>query len=225
MRLVTKRGVRMLASATVLAACFVARPAAADYDLQFAAGFGAGYLRKTPALTGEGASTTARDVPKGTVASRGGALTMLGGTFDMQLTFDDRWMLPLLGGNLSWAVGSYDRVASSLDGSVFTYRPHTAFRGDLYLVGFGRRWKHRRNMFSIAARTGFSRLAIDGSVAAGADAIPMRLVANTFLFQIEAEGCRRLDPERRICLQVAPRIYEHEAINGVTFGLRMEWGR
>lgn len=225
MRGTTKRVIRTLASAGAAAVCLLARPARADYDLQFAAGFGAGYLRKTPALDGPGVSTTARDVPKGTVASRGGSLMMLGGTFDMQLTIDDRWMLPLLGGNLSWAVGSYDRVASSLDGSSVTYRPHTAFRGDLYLVGFGRRWKHRRYMFSVAARTGFSRLAIDGSVAAGAESTQMRLVANTFLFQIEAEGCRRLDPERRICFQVAPRIYEHEAINGVTFGLRMEWGR
>lgn len=225
MRRETKLGLRTLTGATALAAILFARPAAADYDLQLSAGLGAGYLRKTPDLDTKAVSTLARDIAAGTVAARGGGIWMLGATVDMQLTFDDRWVLPLLGGTLAWGVGSYDRVASGLDGSIATFRPHTAFRGDLYFVGFGRRWKHRRFMYGVVARTGFSRLVMDGSVAAGADAIPLSMGANTFLFQIEAEGCRRLDPERRICLQVAPRIYEHEAINGVTFGLRVEWGR
>jgi hypothetical protein len=53
----------------------------------------------------------------------------------------------------------------------------------------------------------------------------MDLRAASFLVQAELEACRRLDPTTRLCLQVAPRIFDHELLNGVMFGLRMEWGR
>lgn len=215
---------RGVASALALASCLVARPAAADADLQLSIGLNAGYLRKIPSLGAGKVSTTARDIAAGDVAARGG-LWLLGGTVDLQLTLDDRWTVPLIGITGMWATGSSAPIGSSLDGSIARLRPDTAFRGDLLLLGVGRRWKHRRFMYGIAARTGVSWIGMDGDVAAGASRTPLDLTATTFLFTVEAEGCRRIDPEHRVCFQVAPRVYEHQFLNGVTFGLRLEWGR
>ena len=215
---------RGLAGALALASCLVAQDAAADVDLQVAVGLSTGYLRNIPSLGAGKVSTAARDIAAGDVAARGG-LWLLGGTVDLQLTIDDRWTMPLLGATGMWAVGQPAPVSTSFDGSIAHIRPRTAFRGDLLLLGVGRRWKHRRYMYGLAARTGISQIAMDGDVAAGTSRTSLDLSATTFLFTVEAEGCRRIDPEVRVCLQVAPRIYEHQFLNGVTFGLRMEWGR
>ena len=224
MKLARTRWWRGLASAFALASYLVTRPAAADADFQFAVGLNAGYLRKIPSLSADKVSTSARDIAAGDVRARGG-LWLLGGTVDLQLTIDDRWTVPLLGATAMWATGQAAPIGSSLDGSIAQLRPHTAFRGDVLLLGLGRRWKHRRFMYGIAARTGVSWISMDGDVAAGASRTALDLAATTFLFTVEAEGCRRLDPELRMCFQVVPRVYEHQFLNGVTFGLRMEWGR
>jgi hypothetical protein len=150
---------------------------------------------------------------------------MFGVGADVELTVDDRWKVPLVGGNAAWAVGSYDTVLTSFDGSIAHVRPWSTFRGDLLLPGIGRRWKHRRNMWAAAIRTGVSFATVDGAVAAGAESVPLDLSARTLLVQVELEACRRLDPTTRVCLQLVPRLYEHELLNGLTFGLRMEWGR
>ena len=213
-----------MASALALAGCFVARPAAADVDLQIALGMNAGYLRKIPSLGAGKVSTTARDIAAGDVRARGG-LWLMGGTVDVQLTIEDRWTVPLFGATVMWATGSAAPIASSFDGSIARIRPSTAVRGDVLFLGFGRRWKHRRFMYGVAARTGISGITMEGDVAAGASRTPLNLGAATFLFTVEAEGCRRIDPEHRVCFQVVPRVYEHQFLNGVTFGLRMEWGR
>ena len=224
MQLARTRWWRGLAGGVALASCLVARPASADVDLQIAAGLSAGYLRKIPSLSADKVSTTARDIAAGDVRARGG-LWLLGGTVDMQLTIDDRWTMPLLGATVMWATGEAAPIASSFDGSIARLRPDTTIRGDVLLLGVGRRWKHRRFMYGIAARTGISGISMHGDVAAGASRTPLNLDAATFLFTVEAEACRRLDPELRMCLQVVPRVYEHQFLNGVTFGLRMEWGR
>lgn len=224
MQLARTRWWRGLASALALASSLVARPAAADVDFQVAVGVNAGYLRKIPSLAADKVSTTARDIAAGDVRARGG-LWLLGGTVDLQLTVDDRWTVPLLGATGMWATGEAAPVSSSLDGSIARLRPHTAFRGDLLLPGIGRRWKHRRFMYGLAARTGISSISMDGDVAAGTSRTALDPSATTFLFTVEAEGCRRLDPELRMCFQVVPRVYEHQFLNGVTFGLRVEWGR
>lgn len=217
-------GRRRAAVLTVLGACFVSHDARADFDFQFATSVSGGWLRQTPSFASKPVSTNARDIGANDVKMRGG-LGMLGVGGDMELTLDDRWKVPLLGGVAWWAVGSYDTTVTSVDGSIARVRPWSTFRGDLLLPGIGRRWKHRRNMWAAAVRTGVSYASMGGTVAAGAEAAPLDLTAVTFLVQIELEGCRRLDPTTRVCLQVVPRLYEHELLNGVTFGLRMEWGR
>lgn len=155
----------------------------------------------------------------------GRSIGMLGVGADVDLTLDDRWKLPLFGGNVWWAVGPYDALMTSFDGSIARLRTWSTFRGDILLPGIGRRWKHRRNMWAAAVRSGISFTTMGGTVAAGTETVPLDLSAATFLVQVELEACRRLDPTTRVCLQVVPRLYEYELLNGVTFGVRMEWGR
>lgn len=185
---------------------------------------GGGWLRETPDLQSEGISLESRRLGEGTLRSRGG-IAMLGFGFDTELTIDDRWKVPLSGVNFWWATGRYDAVNTSFDGSIAHVQPWTGYRIDLLFPGFGRRIKLRRNMVSFAFRTGASRLRMDGTVAAGASENELALTRWTFLAQIEVEGCRRLDPTTRVCLQIVPRVYEHTLLNGLTVGIRMEWGR
>jgi len=203
----------------------ITRPAHADWDFQLGASMAGGWLRETPDFTTEKMSTTARDISEGTVRSRGG-LAMMGLGFDTDLIIDDRWKVPTLGGNAFWAIGSYSSLITSRDGSVVRLRPWTTWRGDILLPGIGRRWKHRRYMVEAALRTGVSWMQVAGSVAAGGDRVELtNTQAITFLLQAEIEGCRRLDPTTRVCLQIVPRLYEHGWLNGGTVGIRMEWGR
>jgi hypothetical protein len=198
--------------------------ARADFDFQFAANMNGGWLRQTPALASKSVSTVARDLREGNLKSRGG-LALMGLAADVELTLDDRWRGPLIGGAAYWTVGSQDTVVTGYDGSIARIRPSSAFRGDLLFPGIGHRWKHRRTMWGLAVRSGVSFLSMGGSVAAGAGSVELELSRATFLVQLEVEGCRRVDPTTRICLQVVPRVYEHELLNGLVFGLRMEFGR
>jgi hypothetical protein len=223
-KLTSRTGAGVTATLLVASVCLCSREARADVDFQFAAGMSGGWLRRTPAFTARDVETSARHIGEGAVRT-GPSLAMLGIGGDIELTIDDRWKLPLVGGNAWWTVGSYDTTVTSLDGSIAQVRPWSTFRGDVLLPGIGRRWKHRRNMWAAAVRSGLSFATMDGTVAAGVESVPLVLRATTFLVQVELEGCRRLDPTTRICLQVVPRLYEYELLNGLTFGLRMEWGQ
>ena len=204
--------------------CTCAHDARADFDFQLATSFSGGWYRRTPTLTAKEVTTGAREMGEGSIRT-GRSVAMLGIGADVDLTLDDRWKVPLIGGNAWWTVGSYDAVLTIFDGSIARLRPWSTFRGDVLLPGIGRRWKHRRTMWALAVRSGISFTTMGGTVAAGSEAFPLDLSAATFLVQVELEGCRRLDPTTRVCLQVVPRVYEYELLNGVTFGLRMEWGR
>lgn len=181
-------------------------------------------MRRTPTFSSKSLETNARVFGAGRVPTDR-SLALVGPSLDVELTLDDRWRVPIIGGATYWAAGSYDRVVTSLDGSIASVRPWSAFRADLLLPGIGRRWKHRRNMWGVSLRSGVSFMQMGGSVASAAESDALELSAATFVLQAEIEACRRLDPTTRICLQVAPRLYEHELMNGLTFGIRMEWGR
>jgi hypothetical protein len=200
------------------------REARADFDFQFATGLNGGWIRKTPALATPPLLTNARELGSGSIPMRGGLATV-GPYLDIALTLDDRWSIPLLGGAGYWSVGSYDAVVTSYEGSIVNVRPWSAFRGDLLLPGLGRRFKHRRYMWGAAMRMGLSYLSMGGSLADGAESVPLDLSATTFLVQAELEACRRLDPTTRVCLHVAPHVYDFSLLNGLTFGFRAEWGR
>jgi hypothetical protein len=177
-----------------------------------------------PTLTSSSASTAARDVEASKVPI-GGSVLSLGAGMDISALIDDRWTLPLLGIAAYGAVGSYDTIVTSADGSIAQVRPWTTYQIDILLPGLGYRVKKRRFMFSATLRTGAVALHTSGSVAGGGESIPIDLKGLSPLVQAELEACRRLDPIRRVCLQVAPRIYDFGFMNGATFGLRFEWGQ
>lgn len=208
------------------AACIAlsAKDAHADFDFQFATNVSGAWVRRSPAYTMEPLSTSAREMSERVLKSRR-PLAMLGVGLDLDLTIDDRWRIPLIGGQVWWPVGSYDASVTSIDGSIARLRPWTTFRADALLPGIGRRFKHRRFMWAATIRGGISFAAMDGDVAAAGTTEKLELSAATFLVQAELEGCRRLDPTTRVCLVVTPRLYEYELLNGITFGIRMEWGR
>jgi len=136
-----------------------------------------------------------------------------------------RWRVRRFGFGYVHGPGPYDAVITARDGSIVRMQPWTADSLDIYLPGVGYRMKRRRWMFGASLRTGASFLAMDGLVADGVEWAPVETKRVTFLLQAELEACRRLDPTTRVCLQVAPRIYDHTLLNGVMFGLRAEWGR
>lgn len=220
MRTRTVLAVVMLGAGTLL----VPKDARADFDFQLSMGTNARWMRATPALQAPQLTTPTRAIDAGDVPMRGGT-TMLGAYLDAAVTLDDRWVLPLLGGGYYHALGSYDAIITSRDGSIVRMQPWTADSVDIYLPGVGYRLKRRRWMFAAAIRTGASFFAMDGLLADGVQWTEMETKHVTFLLQAEIEACRRLDPTTRVCLQVAPRIYDHELLNGVMFGLRAEWGR
>ena len=200
------------------------KDARADFDFQLSMGTNARWMSATPAMAAPQLTTFTREIAAGDVPMRGG-MTMLGVYVDSAVTLDDRWVLPLFGGGYYRALGSYDAVISSRDGSIVRMQPWTTESLDIYLPGLGYRMKRRRWMFGAALRTGVTFLAMDGLLADGVDWAGLETKRTSFLLQGELEACRRLDPTTRFCLQVAPRIYDHSLLNGVMFGLRMEWGR
>ena len=208
----------------LVAAVLTSRPAHADWDLQVSTMVAGGWLRNMPSYVADEVDTSARRIRQSDVKARGG-LGMIGIGMDTELTIDDRWKVPILGATAWWTLGDYARQVSSDDGSIATLRPWTTSRMDVLLPGIGRRFKYRREMVSFAVRTGVSYTKMDGTVAAGPDTRSLDLMKVTPLLQAEIEGCRRLDPTTRVCLWVAPRIYEYGWFNGIAIGLRMEWGR
>jgi hypothetical protein len=206
------------------AIALAARPAHADLDFQVAAGAGVSWIRTMPTLKSERTSTAARELPEHQVPI-GGSVTALGGSFDLSLVASDRWFIPAAGFAAYGAIGNYPTVLTSIDGSIARIRPWTTYEIDILLPGIGYRIKRRRFMFSASVRTGVTSLHVDGSIAGGADQQAVSYVGFSPMVQAEIEACRRVDPVTRVCLQIAPRIYDFGIMNGATFGLRVEWGR
>ena len=209
-----------------VAVAILASAPAARADVDFAVGgtVGAAWMRSLPALTSASTMTAAREV-SGTRIPIGGALTWAGAGFELGASVDDRIVVPGIGIAAYGAVGSYDTIITSADGSIARVHPWTAYRLDILLPGIGYRWKHRRFMIQTSLRTGVSAMFMDGSIAGGASDAATSLSGFSAVLEVQLEACRRLDPVTRVCLQVAPRIYDFGFMNGGTLGLRVEWGR
>ena len=215
----------LLLSVGVLATSALhARPARADIEIQLAAAGGATWVRATPSLSSEALTTFSRNL-RASQVSGGASVVALGGFFDLGLSIDDRWVLPLVGLGGYGTVGNYDPIVTGVDGSIARLRPWTTTRADILLPGIGYRMKRRRFMFGAVLRTGASVYDVNGSVADGPYAYEVGFSTVRPMVQLEVEACRRLDPATRLCLQVSPRIYDGELLNGAIFGLRVEWGR
>lgn len=201
-----------------------AGPARAEVELQAAAIGGVALTRTLPTLETASTPASARDL-RGTKVAIGGSLVAAGGGVDLGFAVDDRLFLPGLGFAGYGAVGSYDTVLTSADGSIARARPWSMYRFDVLLPGVGYRMKARRFMFVASIRTGISGMFMGGSIASGADDTDVSLSGVSGILQVELEACRRLDPVTRICGQLAPRIYDFGFLNGATLGLRVEWGQ
>ena len=201
-----------------------ARAEGPDLDFELGLGGGVTLLRETPVLRTDELGLSARSLRPSDVATRGG-MTMAGGYGDIVLVADDRWAVPLLGLGLYTAVGPYDEVATSLDGSIASMRPWTQWRADVLLPGFGLRMKHRRLLLAAKLRTGVDLVFAQGSVASGAERVDFTATGASFLLVGEIEGCRRLDPVTRVCLTLAPRLYDFGVLTGATLGIRLAVGR
>jgi hypothetical protein len=201
-----------------------AEPARADVDFQLAGTTGAAWMRALPTLRSPALSTAARDVPDARIPV-GGSLTWMGAGLEIGMTIDAHVVVPGIGVAAYAAVGTYDTVMTSADGSIATVRPWSAYRMDMLLPGIGYRTKQRRWMFQADVRTGLSIMSMGGTITGGSSETATSLTAISAVLVAEVEACRRLDPVTRVCLQVAPRIYDFGFMNGGTLGLRVEWGR
>jgi hypothetical protein len=202
----------------------IATPAHADLDVQLGTAASVAWTRSVPTLKSESTSTAAREVGASKVPI-GGSLTAAGVVVDLGVTVDDRIFVPALGFGGYGAVGSYDTIVTSADGSIARARPWTTYQLDVLLPGIGYRMKHRRTMFVASVRTGISGMYMSGSISGAQGDTLTSLSGVSALLQVELEACRRLDPLTRVCAQVAPRIYDFGFMNGATFGVRVEWGR
>lgn len=207
----------------VVALALPAVARADDFEFQMASGIDVGAIQQTPSLAVTNSNAVGRETVRGRIPVPGG-FAFLGAHFDLALTVSDRWQFPLVGAAIYGALGSFDAVVTSYDGSIVRLRPWTAIKPEILLPGIGYRWKQRRNQFGVALRTGASFVKMGGSIAYGGEPVPLDLTAGSFMLQLEVEACRRLDPTTRVCVHVAPRIYDHEFINGGIIGIRMEWG-
>ena len=113
-----------------------------DWDFQFAAFVNGGWLRETPSMSADAVSLESRRIGEGALRSRGG-VAMLGIGADTELTFDDRWKVPVLGLQGWFPVGRYDAVNTSFDGSVAQLKPWTASRIRNQPSMPPRRWRGR----------------------------------------------------------------------------------
>ncbi len=197
---------------------------ARDSHLEFQASFDAytTYVRQTPRLTLSDTETAGRTVA-GQFPSMG-PLALAGAAVDTGWIADDRWIIPALGVGLSGAIGSWSRVLASVDGSIAELRPWTTYVVDALLPGIGVRFKERRWMFAALVRTGVSIAGTDGGIASGTEWTDIHAAGMSLLVRAQLEGCRRLDPLERICLVVAPSVYQFGFANAVTAGLRWEIG-
>ncbi len=200
--------------------------ARADVDLTFAFGAGVMVGRLPSPDTTESLDLPSRFVPENTRVPMGKrAYTMVGAHMDMLLTIDRTTVVPLLGFGGYTAVGSFDAVATNVDGSVARLKPWKSDRFDVLLPGVGFRFVKRRYAWSALVRTGASIVTTEGDVAAGRDFATFDAARATWLVQAELEACRRLDPVQRVCLFGAPRLYDFGGLTGVQLGLRWEMGR
>ena len=153
-----------------------------------------------------------------------GPLTLGGAALDVGWALDDRMVFPVFGFGFDTALGASPRVMTSIDGSIAEVRPWTAWMYDIGLPGVGVRFKEQRWMFEALVRTGVAILQMNGSVATGAEAQEVTAKAATFYVRIQGQACRRLDPTQRVCVFVAPSVYEFGFGNGASVGFRWEIG-
>jgi hypothetical protein len=190
-------------------------------ELEAGADLHASHYFRTPQLT---LGDNAPRPDNGAKIPSVGPLTLGGAAVDVGVALDERVIFPILGFGFNTALGQSPRVMTSIDGSFAEVRPWTAWMYDLGLPGIGFRFKERRWMFSFLIRPGVAFLLMNGSVASGQDSHDVTVSATSLYARAQIEACRRLDPTERVCLFVAPSVYEFGFGTGGSAGIRWEIG-
>ncbi len=210
-------------SAVVPRAAEAASPArGSGYELRLGLGFAATSRIPTLRLS-EDTSLSSRELVSGTLPTAGG-FRGLGGYADFAYVVRPRLTIPLAGLGFYGAVGDHAPVRSAVDGTLATVQPWRMFAIDLLGPGLGLRLTRRRYFFEVAARVGAVVYGGKAALAAGRDAVDADVVGIAFSARAELSGCRRLDPEQRVCLSLAPRLYEVRPLAGASLNLSWVWG-
>jgi hypothetical protein len=202
---------------------FWPRPAHAResrFEFEAGADIYAKHYFRVPALTLSDAPPRA----EGLDAPSPGAATLGGVAVDIGWTLDNKVIFPMFGFGFASALGPSSRVSTSVDGSIVELRPWTTWMLDLGLPGVGVRFKERRWMFQALVRTGVVVMGMGAGVVTGGEVQDVTAHAVSFYVRVQGEACRRLDPAQRVCLFVAPSVYEYGFGTGGSVGFRWEVG-
>jgi hypothetical protein len=200
-----------------------ARAASTSAEVEGSFDARAQWVRQMPQLERDPVPTAQRTLPATTLPSTGSqAFAAL--TLQFGVAVDDRWLLPIAGMSFGWAVGSSPRVVTGVDGSIVELRPWSSDVLTVLLPGLGVRIKQRRWAFAAQVVPVVSVVWMNATVATGASSQDESLFAATLGARADLEACRRLDPVERLCVFVAPALYEFSVLGGGSAGLRMEVG-
>ncbi len=224
-----RRGRLALAAVVGAAALAVPHPARAaapargtGLELRFGLGFVATSRLPTLRLS-EDVSLSSRDLVSGTLPTAGG-FRGLGGHTDLTYVVRPRLTVPLVGFGFYGALGDHAPVRSAVDGTIATVQPWRMFAFDVLGPGLGLRLTHRRYFFEAITRVGVVLYGGKAELAAGREAVDADVIGLAFSVRAELSGCRRLDPENRVCLSFAPRVYEVRPLSGASLNVTWVWG-
>ena len=209
--------------AAICGCVLVSRGAHAEPRAQASFSLYGSWLPRLPAVRTSTAFTWLRSVAP-TELSPVGASLFGGGAFDVKCALDDRWFIPLLGVGVGAQMAPMGSVFGGADGSVVELQPWTAIQVLILGPGWGVRKKERRWMWSAVVRTGASFVSMKALIGTGADALFVNASRWEPLLRGEAEFCRRFDPTSRLCVFVAPHLYESGWANGGSAGVSWELG-
>ena len=181
-------------------------------------------VRRTPALSFEGAivaTADSRRYPHGPIGARPG-YTAIGLSVDYGFTFDDSLIVPLLGGGVAFAAGTYESRTIDVDGAIGSASADRAVMFRVFLPGLGVRAKRGRTMFEASLRGEYDRVTVEASYARGAESVSFPVRGDSLVLLGDASVCSRLDPTTRLCFAVQPRLYDSGWLGGVGFALRYE---
>lgn len=190
------------------------------------ADFRVSYIDRFPELKISQDVVGPRALSSGTVVHGSSSLVTGGLGFDFGIVLDDRWRLGGIGGSYESSMGTSARRRAYVDGNVAELRPWTASRFGFDFGGVGQRYKYRRWQFGWMVTGSVIVTTMNVSVASGAGSEDAWGAAVALSIHGQAEACRRLDLESRVCVAVAPDVFDGGYfMRGGSLLARWEWGR
>jgi hypothetical protein len=215
---------RLIPAALALVALLLPRESAAQSTggWQLSLDTDARWIERLPPFQGQQAVLADGQTLSPNLPSAGSA-TMMNVNMSVGCTVNDRWVIPLLGAGVGWAIGPHPRVWTNDQGVAVSMQPWSTRAVAVFLPGAGIRMKHRRWMFQFSVVPGVRFWMMDAIAGRDQD-VKVSTGAITFGVVAQIETCRRLDPTHRACLLLSPVIYEQQFGNGGSIGLRWELG-